>query len=211
MDSYGDMHIAMNSLMINKWKTLGNYQSRYVPGMIGPFLEVSLLPHTSKMCYSVFAMIWLLTTIYIGIRRNTIPIFFDMMETEFKYRKNFHMVCSLSNFDLSEILLTCRWRQKWLTNLMYSLVVVWGMLNIERCSTKCEHNHACYYPWVFASLTHYRLSERCKGHPVMEREGGMMFIESLAELLRRLMDYRAVQQGDRDLHMHVMFNLLVRN
>lgn len=43
----------------------------------------------------------------------------------------------------------------------------------------------------------------------MEREGGIAFIESLAELLRRLMDYRAVQQGDRDLHMHVMFNLLV--
>ena len=43
----------------------------------------------------------------------------------------------------------------------------------------------------------------------MEREGGMVFIESLAELLRRLMDYRAVQQGDRDQHMHVMFNLLV--
>ena len=54
-----------------------------------------------------------------------------------------------------------------------------------------------------------RLSERCKGHPVMEREGGMIFIESLAELLRRLMDYRAVQQGDRNQHMHVMFNLLV--
>ena len=45
----------------------------------------------------------------------------------------------------------------------------------------------------------------------MEREGGMTFIESLAELLRRLLDYRTVHQGDefRDLHMHVMFNLLV--
>lgn len=50
MDSYGDMRIAMNSLMINKWMALGGYQSRYVPGMIGPFLKVSLLPHTSKMC-----------------------------------------------------------------------------------------------------------------------------------------------------------------
>ena len=32
------------------------------------------------------------------------------------------------------------------------------------------------------------------------------------ELLRRLLDYRAVHQGDeyRDVHMHVMFNLLVR-
>lgn len=44
----------------------------------------------------------------------------------------------------------------------------------------------------------------------MEREGGYAFIESLAELLRRLLDYRTVQLGDRDLHMHVMFNLLVR-
>jgi len=43
----------------------------------------------------------------------------------------------------------------------------------------------------------------------MEKDGGMQFIESLAELLKRLLDYRTVQQGDRDLHMHVMFNLLV--
>lgn len=56
-----------------------------------------------------------------------------------------------------------------------------------------------------------RLSERCKSNPIMEKEGGMAFIESLAELLRRLLDYRTVQQGDRDLHMHVMFNLLVGN
>lgn len=55
-----------------------------------------------------------------------------------------------------------------------------------------------------------RLSDRCKSHPHMDREAGMQFIESLAELLRRLLDYRTVQQGDRDLHMHVMFNLLVR-
>ena len=46
--SYGDMRIAMNTLMINKWRALGSYQSRYVPGMIGPFLKVSLVPHTSK-------------------------------------------------------------------------------------------------------------------------------------------------------------------
>ena len=47
--SYGDMRIAMNTLMINKWRALGSYQSRYVPGMIGPFLKVSLVPHTSKI------------------------------------------------------------------------------------------------------------------------------------------------------------------
>ena len=44
----------------------------------------------------------------------------------------------------------------------------------------------------------------------MEADGGRQFIESLVELLRRLLDFRTVQQGDeyRDLHMHVMFSLL---
>ena len=46
--SYGDMRIAMNTLMIAKWRALGSYQSRYVPTMIGPFLKVSLIPHTGK-------------------------------------------------------------------------------------------------------------------------------------------------------------------
>ena len=66
-------------------------------------------------------------------------------------------------------------------------------------------DNACFTPSPL-----YRLSERCKTHPQMEREGGLAFIESLAELLRRLLDYRTVAQGERDLHMHVMFNLLVR-
>lgn len=45
----------MNNLMISKWKILGNYQSRYVPGMIGPFLKVSLIPHT---CKYLCCMMW---------------------------------------------------------------------------------------------------------------------------------------------------------
>lgn len=70
---------------------------------------------------------------------------------------------------------------------------------------------------MYWSIFLLRLAERCKssqaereGGPAF-REGGLVFIESLTELLRRLLDYRTVQQGDeyRDLHMHVMFNLLV--
>ncbi|XP_064383161.1 dedicator of cytokinesis protein 1-like [Halichondria panicea] len=153
LTSYGDMRIAMNSLMVSKWQALGNYQGRYVPGMIGPFLKVSLIPHNS-------------------IRRTTIPIFFDMMENEFKYRKNFHMMETemIDKLDL--------------------------YISGGNGDSK------------YRQLLYHMLSERCKTHPHMDREAGMQFIESLAELLRRLLDYRTVQQGDRDLHMHVMFNLL---
>lgn len=153
LDSYGDMRIAMNSLMINKWNILGNYQSRYVPGMIGPFLKVSLIPHTA-------------------IRRATVPIFYDMMENEWKYKKNFHFM-ETEMIDKLDVFISG------------------GM------------GDAKYRQQLYLMLT-----ERCKNHPQMEREGGLAFIESLAELLRRLLDYRTVQQGDRDLHMHVMFNLL---
>ena len=48
------MRIAMNMLMIAKWRALGPFQARYVPAMIGPFLEVSLIPHTGVyMCIHV--------------------------------------------------------------------------------------------------------------------------------------------------------------
>ena len=46
--SYGDMRVAMNTLMVTKWKSLGLYQARYVPSMVGPFLKVSLVPYLSK-------------------------------------------------------------------------------------------------------------------------------------------------------------------
>jgi len=46
--SYGDMRIAMNSLMVNKWNVLDNFKSRYIPCLIGPFLKVSLIPHTGR-------------------------------------------------------------------------------------------------------------------------------------------------------------------
>ena len=59
----------------------GNFQSRFIPNMIGAFLRVSLLPH-------------------IGLRRATIPIFFDMMEYEWKFKRNFHLVGSLNVFAL---------------------------------------------------------------------------------------------------------------
>ena len=39
----------MNTLMIAKWRVLGHFQARYVPAMIGPFLEVSLIPHTGTI------------------------------------------------------------------------------------------------------------------------------------------------------------------
>jgi len=42
-DSYGDMRIAMNSLLLAKWKILCHVHSEFVPDIVGPFLKVSLI------------------------------------------------------------------------------------------------------------------------------------------------------------------------
>ena len=42
----------------------GQHKIQFVPGLVGPFLEMTLIPETE-------------------LRRATIPIFFDMMQCEF--------------------------------------------------------------------------------------------------------------------------------
>ena len=83
----------MNTLMIAKWRVLGHFQARYVPAMIGPFLEVSLIPHTGTIPPPPPSLSDCALDLYAAIRRATIPIFYDMMELEYKHRRNFHLVC----------------------------------------------------------------------------------------------------------------------
>lgn len=42
----------------------GQYKIQFVPGLVGPFLEMTLIPETE-------------------LRKATVPIFFDMMQCEF--------------------------------------------------------------------------------------------------------------------------------
>ena len=46
------------------WFNLGQHKIYFVPAMVGPFLEMTLLPETE-------------------LRKATIPIFFDMMQCEY--------------------------------------------------------------------------------------------------------------------------------
>ena len=46
--SYGDMRVAMNRLIITKWRVLGSFQAQFVPAMLEPFLKMSMIPPTGK-------------------------------------------------------------------------------------------------------------------------------------------------------------------
>eukprot|EP00057_Strongylocentrotus_purpuratus_P006618 XP_011661092.1 PREDICTED: dedicator of cytokinesis protein 1 isoform X2 [Strongylocentrotus purpuratus] len=73
IDRYGDMRREVSFEIIRTmWNYLGKNKIKFIPGLIGPFLEVALVPE-------------------VELRKATIPIFFDMINCEFSIKNNFKM------------------------------------------------------------------------------------------------------------------------
>ncbi|XP_043541484.1 dedicator of cytokinesis protein 5-like, partial [Chiloscyllium plagiosum] len=69
--SYGDMRKAMGFQIRDMWYNLGPHKIKFIPGMVGPILEMTLVPEPE-------------------LRRSSIPIFFDMMQCEYSMNYSFH-------------------------------------------------------------------------------------------------------------------------
>ncbi|XP_076148096.1 dedicator of cytokinesis 2 [Alosa pseudoharengus] len=67
---YGDMRRLIGFAIRDMWYKLGQNKICFIPGMVGPILEMTLIPEEE-------------------LRRATIPIFFDMMQCEYSHAKNF--------------------------------------------------------------------------------------------------------------------------
>uniref|UniRef100_A0A8C1C9M3 Dedicator of cytokinesis 3 n=2 Tax=Cyprinus carpio TaxID=7962 RepID=A0A8C1C9M3_CYPCA len=72
-DKYGDMRVMMAYELFSMWQNLGENKIHFIPGMIGPFLGVTLVPQ-------------------IEVRNIMIPIFHDMMDWEQRKNGNFKQV-----------------------------------------------------------------------------------------------------------------------
>ncbi|KAF7228204.1 dedicator of cytokinesis protein 2 [Nothobranchius furzeri] len=68
---YGDMRRLIGFAIRDIWYKLGSHKICFIPGMVGPILEMTLIPEEE-------------------LRRATIPIFFDMISCEHKQFGNFH-------------------------------------------------------------------------------------------------------------------------
>uniref|UniRef100_A0A4W3GX96 Dedicator of cytokinesis 3 n=1 Tax=Callorhinchus milii TaxID=7868 RepID=A0A4W3GX96_CALMI len=73
LDKYGDMRVMMAYELFTMWQNLGENKIHFIPGMIGPFLGVTLVPQ-------------------IEVRNVMIPIFHDMMDWEQRKNGNFKQV-----------------------------------------------------------------------------------------------------------------------
>ncbi|XP_035282476.1 dedicator of cytokinesis protein 4-like isoform X1 [Anguilla anguilla] len=73
LEKYGDMRVMMGCEIFSMWQNLGEHKLHFIPAMIGPFLEVTLVPQPD-------------------LRNVMIPIFHDMMDWEQRRSGNFKQV-----------------------------------------------------------------------------------------------------------------------
>uniref|UniRef100_A0A8C6ZVD2 DOCKER domain-containing protein n=1 Tax=Nothoprocta perdicaria TaxID=30464 RepID=A0A8C6ZVD2_NOTPE len=67
---YGDMRATIGAAIRDMWYNLGQRKIEFIPAMVGPILEMTLVPE-------------------LELRRSTIPIFFDMMLCEYQLTESF--------------------------------------------------------------------------------------------------------------------------
>ncbi|XP_053109836.1 dedicator of cytokinesis protein 4 isoform X6 [Hemicordylus capensis] len=73
LEKYGDMRVTMGCEIFSMWQNLGEHKVHFIPALIGPFLEVTLIPQPD-------------------LRNVMIPIFHDMMDWEQRRSGNFKQV-----------------------------------------------------------------------------------------------------------------------
>ncbi|KAG7491049.1 hypothetical protein JOB18_047986 [Solea senegalensis] len=66
LNKYGDMRKAVGFKIRDMWYNLGPHKMKFIPAMVGPILEATLVPQPE-------------------LRKATIPIFFDMMQCEHNF------------------------------------------------------------------------------------------------------------------------------
>ncbi len=72
-ERYGDMRVLMGFQLVACWEQLGISKIGFIPSLVSPFLEVTLVPEPD-------------------LRKATIPIFYDMIDVEFNANGNFKQV-----------------------------------------------------------------------------------------------------------------------
>lgn len=73
LSTHGDMRVQMGFQILSMWSQLGEHKLNFIPSMVGPFLEVTLVPEPA-------------------LRKATLTVFYDMMQCEQSARGSFRLV-----------------------------------------------------------------------------------------------------------------------
>ena len=161
------------------WFNLGQYKIQFVPSMVGPFLEMSLIPEME-------------------LRKATIPIFFDMMQCEFYSPKSGSYSLHVSSYHSNDTgphqRTECKANFKEFENEM-----------INKLDTLIEGGRG---DEQFKDLFLEIVGTNCEHHSAM-RESGLFFVRTVVRLMRRLLEYRSVVNDEnKESLMSCTVNLL---
>uniref|UniRef100_A0A3Q1AUR7 Dedicator of cytokinesis 5 n=1 Tax=Amphiprion ocellaris TaxID=80972 RepID=A0A3Q1AUR7_AMPOC len=81
LNKYGDMRKTIGFKIRDMWYNLGPHKMRFIPAMVGPILEVTLVPEPE-------------------LRKATIPIFFDMMQCDCSWLNMTFSMCIIFENEL---------------------------------------------------------------------------------------------------------------
>ncbi|KAI1296790.1 Dedicator of cytokinesis protein 4 [Halotydeus destructor] len=73
LEKYGDMRVQMGFQILSMWEKLGDLKVNFIPSMVPPFLKVTLVPEKE-------------------LRRATLPIFYDLIDADFRSNGSFKQV-----------------------------------------------------------------------------------------------------------------------
>ena len=176
---YKDMRREMAFEIRSMWFNLGQYKIQFVPSMVGPFLEMTLIPE-------------------IELRKATIPIFFDMMQCEFYSPKtggySLHVSSYHTNESPSHRSSECKANFKQFESEMITQLdaLIEGGRGDEQ----------------FKDLFLEIVGTNCENHSAM-RESGLFFVRTVVRLMRRLLEYRSVVNDEnKESLMSCTVNLL---
>ncbi|CAN8023877.1 unnamed protein product, partial [Ixodes persulcatus] len=230
---YKDMRRETGFEIRKMWFNLGQNKIHFVPGMIGPFLEMTMIPEAE-------------------LRKATIPIFFDMMQCEFySPRKSisFHQNdCYVHNLDIKgnfqEARFTCSLESSLETTLSghkccrravfsYFNEILTKLLQTAWCVSPTGLN-----PYFSLNIDFFRefenemitkldvlveggrgdqqyqdflqqiLYDLCENHTALH-DAGLKFIRIVVRLMKRLLEYRTIiTDENKENRMSCTVNLL---
>ena len=168
------MRKEMGKIVKSMWFNLGQHKIRFVPEMVGPFLEMTLIPETE-------------------LRKDTIPIFFDMMQCEY-YSSRFR------SDDAGHVMDTKRDPSSTRSNFRE-----FEKEMIEKLDTMIEGGAGDeHYKALFREI----MMTPCESHTAL-RDSGIKLINLVTKLLELLLEYRTItQEESKENQMSCIVNLL---
>lgn len=149
---YCDIRRDSATEICNMWYNLGQHKQLFVPQMVGPLLEMSMISETE-------------------LRRETIPIFFDMMQCEYLSSKFLNESFGDTKRNITHIRGHFREFEKEM---------------IEKLDIYVEGGRGDY---EYKDLFNEIMTELCQKHIALHGDG-ISFVNMATKLMERLLEYR---------------------